>query len=146
MNIVILDAGQDLRTIHTTERQPQHQQSSSPPLTSELQPDENGGGKMDSFADNLDMDAIIQSFIHEQQRGVFIEPSAGRQANYPTYYTQQTGSALPTLPDSSHISETVYAEGWSTLPTRPHGKVEDMLFGFNGAALDGYLSLWFGQH
>ncbi|XMA20414.1 hypothetical protein WAI453_013205 [Rhynchosporium graminicola] len=70
---------------------------------------------------DLDMDAIINSFINAQN------PSPE------DFYPRQ-----PQRPDAAFHDPRFQDEGWNMMPNFPiEGSYDDALFGFNGAALDG---------
>ncbi|CZT52600.1 related to pathway-specific regulatory protein nit-4 [Rhynchosporium secalis] len=70
---------------------------------------------------DLDMDAIINSFINAQN------PSPE------DFYPRQ-----PQRPDAAFHDPRFQDEGWNMMPNFPiEGSYDDTLFGFNGAALDG---------
>jgi hypothetical protein len=100
-----------------------------------------GNGPYGRIAPDLDMEAIIQSFIREQQS---MDPA---QSYMPTQGNVEAGSmppagsmpqsmSMPTVSDGGF--DVGYAgQAWNMMDYQVGGSVEDMLFGFNGAGVDG---------
>ncbi|KFY21975.1 hypothetical protein V493_06942 [Pseudogymnoascus sp. VKM F-4281 (FW-2241)] len=78
---------------------------------------------------DLDMDAIIQSFINSQQAITY--PQEFQRFHSPEF--------LPNSNMPQHVEGGGFKQGWGILDFPPDGSltVDDMLFGFNGAELDG---------
>ncbi len=100
-----------------------------------------GDRPYDRIAPDIDMEAIIQSFIREQQS---MNPT---QSYIPSQGSLESDPMVPASSMSQSMSmPTVTAEGfdvgyaaqpWNMMDYQVGGSVEDMLFGFNGAGVDG---------
>ncbi|KAH7411242.1 fungal-specific transcription factor domain-containing protein [Cadophora sp. MPI-SDFR-AT-0126] len=87
-------------------------------------------GMYNQVAGELDMDAIIQSFINEQQNNMSkIDPNFARPENQ-RFATSGNSNLTQPFFDMSY-------GGASTWNEVDNSTVQDMLFGFNGEALDG---------
>jgi hypothetical protein len=106
----------------------------------EQQHQENVGiGLYNQVASELDMEAIIKSFIHEQQNNISkIDanfPHSGQQPITTSAHHQSSASTAIMQP-SFDISYGG-APAWNEVDCSANTTVQDMLFGFNGEALDG---------
>lgn len=90
-------------------------------------------------ADDLDMEAIIQSFIHEQQHSTYnidarnMPHSEHQSTNAQNQSSTSTGMMLP----SFDMAFSGGASAWNEMEYPTTSTVHDTLFGFNGEALDG---------
>ncbi|KUJ07787.1 uncharacterized protein LY89DRAFT_711936 [Mollisia scopiformis] len=96
-----------------------------------------GEGHQNQIAPDLDIDAIIQSFVHEQQTSsptATMEPEAHQisSATFPSYSNGPFHQ--PLMSDGMYINPHLY---WSNQPPADYS-TNDMLFGFNGSALDDF--------
>lgn len=102
-----------------------------------------GDGDQNQIAPDLDINAIIQSFVHEQQG---VSPTAAREVEPRQPYTNPAPSAGAytnggflqqdlMLSDGMYINPHVYNRSNQQQPA--DYSANDMLFGFNGSALDG---------
>jgi hypothetical protein len=141
--------GFQIRARHTTERD------------AVQEPERSEGGEADTHMDtssvqeeaprdhispNLDIDAVIQSFAREQQEGNLLPNKGAMNNNFPemgidysaSRSTYNDQSAQPTYYDSS---ANFYPDGntdWQSSLNLPPQTIDDLLFGLNGTALDGY--------
>lgn len=83
---------------------------------------------------DLDIDAIIQSFINGQQAN-----TAARDASPQEFQSFHSTEFLPNSNIPQHVEGGGFKQGWGILDFSADGSltVDDMLFGFNGAELDG---------
>jgi hypothetical protein len=110
------------------------------------------GGSADNVASNLDIDAIIQSFIGEQQNG---RPQMQAVRNNDSVLYPVAGSTLQWFPSASFMTDDVEIHDMQPQhalqpPSDAYGvdlalegslptdfSVHDMLFGFNSSATEG---------
>lgn len=87
---------------------------------------------------DLDMDAIIQSFIREQQNKDLTQSYTTMQGLEPgamsttTSMSQNLPAAVPVSFDGGYANQT-----WNIMDFQPDSSLEDMIFGFNGPGVDG---------
>ncbi len=97
-----------------------------------------GDRQYNHISPDLDMDAIVQSFIREQQSMDQTHPCPTMQgldqsgAHLATSVTQNPPSAAPAGFDIGYAGPT-----WNMMDFEVDGSLEDMIFGFNGADVDG---------
>lgn len=127
------------QTGHGGSFQPPHEQHDAK-LLERCHAENSGVGQYNQIAGDLDMEAIIQSFIHEQQYTM-----SKIDANVPHSGHQPFTSSAPTQSSASTaIMQPSFEIPYSGIPAwnemdSANLTVQDMLFGFNGEALDG---LW----
>jgi hypothetical protein len=96
-----------------------------------------GIGPYNQVTGELDMEAIIQSFIHEQQNSMSKIGANFHHAGHQPF----TSSPHPQSSASNAIMQPYFDMPYGGAPTwndtDPNSTVQDMLFGFNGEALDG---------
>lgn len=106
-------------------------------------PQDSGSGEHNQFSGDLDMEAIIQSFIHEQQHSTYNmdAKNAPHSENQPFNTNSHPQSSVITamMQPSFDMAYGGAASAWNDMEYSTNGTVNDTLFGFNGEALDG---LW----
>jgi hypothetical protein len=97
-----------------------------------------GNGPYGRIAPDLDMDAIIQSFIREQQTMDPTQSYMTAQGGFESGSISSAGAMAHPMPAVAGGFNVGYAGPmWNTMNYQPDGSAEDMLFGFNGAGVDG---------
>lgn len=112
---------------------PNDHRNSNPQFHSDQQ---NMGVEYNQFAGGLDMDAIIQSFIHEQQN-MMIDANFSHPSHQSYSSSANQPSATPAMMNPPFDMSDGGAQTWNEADYHANATVQDMLFGFNGEPLDG---------